>query len=416
MSRILEIAEDLWTGRLTTAERHPVTEPLQELAELGRGVAFVSSFANVTAVETDAGLVLIDVGGSVVARQVHEIVRAWSSRPLHTAVYTHGHIDHVFGVPLYEEEARRTSAAPPRVVAHEAVVARFDRYRLSAGYNQHINARQFGLRRFQWPTDYRYPDLTYRDRLELPVGGEDFELFHDRGETDDATWVWAPDRRVLFAGDMFIWASPNCGNPQKVQRYPREWAQALRTMSTLGAETLCPGHGFPVLGRERVAQALGETAELLESLHDQTLAMMNAGACLDEILHTVRAPAHLLARPYLRPVYDQPEFIVRNVWRLYGGWYDGNPAQLEPASDAALAHELATLAGGAPRLATRARDLADRGELALACHLAELALRASPHDAAVREVRCDVYRRRADAAQSTMARGIYRAAAEERSE
>ena len=62
--------------------------------------------------------------------------------------------------------------------------------------------------------------------------------------------------------------------------------------------------------------------------------MMNEGAPLDDIIHTVRAPRRLLERPYLRPVYDEPEFIVRNVWRLYGGWYDGNPARLKPPRDA----------------------------------------------------------------------------------
>jgi alkyl sulfatase BDS1-like metallo-beta-lactamase superfamily hydrolase len=101
-------------------------------------------------------------------------------------------------------------------------------------------------------------------------------------------------------------------------------------------------------------------------LHDQTVGLMNAGARLDDIVHTVRAPQHLLDRPYLRPVYDEPEFVVRNVWRLYGGWYDGNPARLKPAPDAALAAEIAGLAGGAHRLAERARELADVGDLRLA--------------------------------------------------
>ena len=48
----------------------------------------------------------------------------------------------------------------------------------------------------------------------------------------------------------------------------------------------------------------------------------------------MKPPAHLLERPYLRPVYDEPEFVVRNVYRLYGGWWDGNPANLKPARDA----------------------------------------------------------------------------------
>jgi alkyl sulfatase BDS1-like metallo-beta-lactamase superfamily hydrolase len=112
-------------------------------------------------------------------------------------------------------------------------------------------------------------------------------------------------------------------------------------------------------------------------------------------------------------VYDEPEFIVRNVWRLYGGWYDGNPAHLQPAPAASLARELATLAGGATRLADRSLALMEVGDLALACHLVELALHAAPDDAAVREMRRTVYTRRAELAQSTMARGIYTAAATE---
>ena len=140
--------------------------------------------------------------------------------------------------------------------------------------------------------------------------------------------------------------------------------------------------------------------------------MMNAGARLDDIVHSVRAPAHLLARPYLQPVYDEPEFVVRNVWRLYGGWDDGNPAHLKPAPEAALAAELARLAGGAGRLADRAAALAAEGELALACQLAELAAEAAP--AAIRAVRSAVYTERADRERSTMAKGIYRWAAGER--
>ena len=84
--------------------------------------------------------------------------------------------------------------------------------------------------------------------------------------------------------------------------------------------------------------ALTDTADLLDSLVDQTLDLMNAGARLDEALHTVRPPERLAARPYLRPVYDEPEFIVRNVWRLYGGWWDGNPSTLQARAGAGAGH------------------------------------------------------------------------------
>jgi len=220
---------------------------------------------------------------------------------------------------------------------------------------------------------------------------------------------------VLCCGDLFIWASPNAGNPQKVQRYPREWAAGLRAMANLGAELLLPGHGVPIVGADRIRQALTETAELLEHLHDETVAMMNAGAPLDEIVHTVRAPQHLLDRPYLKPVYDEPEFVVRNIWRLYGGWWDGDPSHLKPAPASALATEIAALSGGPERLAARARELADTAadtaaaadNLRLAGHLAQVAWQAAPDLPAVRETRADIYARRAAAESSTMAKGVF---------
>ncbi len=132
----------------------------------------------------------------------------------------------------------------------------------------------------------------------------------------------------------------------------------------------------------------------------------------------MRAPAALLEKPYLRPVYDEPEFVVRNIWRLYGGWYDGNPANLKPAPDALLAAELATLAGGASTLARRALELAGRGDdvsLRLAGHLAELASLAAAdgEQAAVHAARAEVFERRVAAATSTMAKGVFAWAAKE---
>lgn len=356
---------------------------------------------------------LVDTGAVFVARSVHEVIRTWTDRPLHTAIYSHGHVDHVFGVPVFEEEARERGWAMPHVVAHEAMPARFDRYILTAGFNAWINRRQFGVDALEWPTEYRYPDVTYRDVLTLDVGGERFELHHARGETDDHTWTWVPGRKVLCTGDFVIWASPNAGNPQKVQRYPREWAAALREMSTLGAEALLPGHGLPIVGADRIRATLTDTAELLEHLHDATVAMMNEGARLDEIIHAVQPPQHLIERPYLRPVYDDPEFIVRNVWRLYGGWFDGNPATLKPAPEGEVARELAALAGGASVLAARARELVAAGNLRLASHLAELAALAAPDDPAAHEVRAEVYDARVAAEPALMSKGIFGWAARE---
>jgi len=412
---VLDIADQLWRGDIDIASLHPVGGYLGGIAEVDRGVAFVPSFANVSAFATGDGLLLVDTGSVFVAEGVHETLREWSPLRLNTAVYSHGHIDHVFGVPVWEAEAREKGWPAPTVVAHRDLPARFDRYIATAGYNEIINQRQFGVADLRWPTEYRYPDQTYEQELELEVGGVAFELHHARGETDDHTWTWVPAHGVLCCGDLFIWASPNAGNPQKVQRYPREWAAALRQMVGLGPEVLLPGHGFPVLGLERVRRALTDTADLLDALVDQTLALMNAGARLDEVIHTVAPPAHLADRPYLQPIYDEPEFVVRNVWRQFGGWWDGNPASLKPAREAALATELAAMAGGAGALADRALALAEANggpgafaeELRVAAHLAELAALAAPGDPGVHRARAQVFARCAETATSTMAKGVF---------
>jgi alkyl sulfatase BDS1-like metallo-beta-lactamase superfamily hydrolase len=404
---VLELSDRLWRGELGIAGAHPFSL-VGGAEEVADDVVFVPSFANVSAFRTGEGLALVDTGSAFFAEHVHSTLRGWDGSPLHTAVYSHGHIDHVFGVDVFAAEALERGWQAPRVVAHEALPARFDRYLLTAGYNEVVNQRQFSAPDLRWPREYRYPDVTYRDRLDLSVGGLDLHLTHCRGETDDHTWTWVPSRKVLCSGDLFIWASPNAGNPQKVQRYPREWAAGLRTMAELGAEVLLPGHGVPIAGADRIRQALTETAELLEHLHDETVAMMNAGARLDDIVHTVRAPQHLLDRPYLRPVYDEPEFVVRNVWRLYGGWWDGDPSRLKPAPAGELAAELAALAGGVARLADRALEVADAGDLRLAGHLSELAVQADPGSSRAQEVQAEVYGRRAAAEASTMAQGVFR--------
>jgi alkyl sulfatase BDS1-like metallo-beta-lactamase superfamily hydrolase len=402
----------------------PSNRVTQELSEVADGIAVIESFSHVVSFRTAEGLVLFDTSGVWTGAQVVEALRHWSQDPVHSAVYTHGHMDHVGGSQFFATDALARGDAPPRVVGHENVLPRFARYDLTNGYNLAINARQFGgtrqlgldigggSSRFH-PEATLDPDVVVGQRLDLRVGEVDFELRHSKGETDDHLWAWIPQHRAICAGDFFIWNFPNAGNPQKVQRYPLEWAQALRDMAACDAELFLPAHGLPIAGKDRIRGVLDDVAGALESLVFQTLERMNAGESLDVVVHAVKVKPDVLAKPYLRPFYDEPEFVVRNVWRLYGGWYDGNPAHLKPAPETALARELAGLAGGAAVLATRALELADAGELRLACHLAELAVQAEPNSREAHGARADVYAAHRRQATSLMAKGIYGAAARE---
>jgi alkyl sulfatase BDS1-like metallo-beta-lactamase superfamily hydrolase len=407
MGDVLRLAERFWNGEVKGAELIRATGVTEEIAP---GVLFAHAFANVTAIRTEAGLVLVDTGNFRARDKTFASVRSWERAPLAAAVYTHGHVDHVCGLPPFLTEASAKDWPRPRIVGHRDVAARFDRYRATAPYNGLINARQFSIPP-AWPTEYDYPDTTYDTTHRLDVGEVSLELTHARGETDDHTWIWWPARRILFTGDLFFWVAPNAGNPQKVQRYAADWAAALRTMAARGAELLIPGHGVPVFGAERVRAALTDTAEWLEVLVRETLARMNAGQPLATILSEVRPPARLVERPYLQPVYDEPEFVVRNIWRLYGGWWDGVAAHLKPAAENALGREVAALAGGVDRLVARARALAAAGDLALASHLIDWAVDASPEDCAAHAARAEIYEARAGASGALMTRGIFAAAA-----
>jgi len=409
---VRRLAERFWRGEVKGPELVRATGAVEEIAP---GVFFVHAFANVTALRTERGLVLIDTGNYRARDKTFATVRAWDARPLAAAVYTHGHVDHACGLPPFLSEAAAHGRPRPAIVGHRDVARRFDRYRATAAWNGLINARQFSIAP-SWPTEYDYPDTTYDAAHRLEVDDVALELTHARGETDDHTWVWWPARRVLFTGDLFFWVAPNAGNPQKVQRYAGEWAAALRAMAGRGAEVLVPGHGVPVFGPDRVRQALEDTAEWLETLERETLARMNAGATLETILAEVRPPEHLADRPYLQPVYDEPEFVVRNVWRLYGGWWDGAPSRLKPAPEAVVAREIAALAGGVGALVARAKALAGGGDLALASHLIDWAVAVAPDDRAAHASRAAIYDARAQASAALMTRGIFAAVARESAE
>jgi alkyl sulfatase BDS1-like metallo-beta-lactamase superfamily hydrolase len=420
MADLLELSRAVIDGERSAADIGPLNRINHQLSEIGHGIAVVEAFSHSILFQTDDGLAVFDTSNEHGGARVVEAIRGWRADPFSALVFTHGHIDHVGGAGAFLADAATTSRSRPRVVAHENVPRRFERYRLTDGYNQVINARQFGqftrrgydlagAQRFL-PEATPEPDTVYRDHLALDVGGLAIELHHARGETDDHSWAWIPAHKAICAGDFFIWSFPNAGNPQKAQRYPREWAAALRQMAGMGAELFLPAHGLPISGRDRIARVLNEVAGTLEGLVADTLRMMNDGARLNDIIHTVRVDPALLEKPWLAPLYDEPEFVIRNIWRLYGGWYDGNPANLKPAKDRALGEAIAALAGGAPALAARAEALAE-SDLRVACHLVELAADAAPDDPAVHAVRAALYQRRRDRETSLMAKGIFGTAA-----
>jgi alkyl sulfatase BDS1-like metallo-beta-lactamase superfamily hydrolase len=411
----------------------PVNRTSGELSEIADGLAMVESFSHVVTWNSGDGLVCFDTSHVNTGQQVVDSIRSWSSDPFNALVYTHGHVDHVGGSVAFGANAAALGHQAPRVIGHKNVQQRFDRYRYTNDWNVAINARQFGgirgdvnsIMNDLRPADGapRLSDFIPRNTLDttdvvdtfasMKFGDTEVEFHHGRGETDDHLWSWFPEKKWIASGDFVIWNFPNAGNPQKVQRWPIEWAAALRAMIAKGPELLLPAHGLPIAGKERIARVLDEIATALENLVRDVVTMMNAGETLNTIIHTVRVPEATLGKPYLRPLYDEPEFVVRNIWRLFGGWWDGAPSRLKPAPDEILAVELASLSGGADVLMRRAAELAASGDLRLACHLADFAGWAAPDEPEIHQMRAEIYETRRKSETSLMSKGIFKGAMRE---
>jgi alkyl sulfatase BDS1-like metallo-beta-lactamase superfamily hydrolase len=414
----------------------PLNRVTNDITELADNLAIVESFSHSVVWDTGDGLMCFDASGAGSGEAVVNSIRSWRNDAITSLVYTHGHADHIGGSVAFAHDAQSRGLPNPRVIGHENVSKRMDRYSTTNGLNVRINRRQFGgiksdmkpnsgnmrealaldegAQYFIPPATLR-PDQSFVDQLTIKAGDTLVEFHHARGETDDHLWGWIPEKKWIFTGDFVIWNYPNAGNPQKVQRYALEWAQALRKMISQGPELLLPAHGLPIEGKARIATVLDDIATSLESLVMQVIDMMNTGETLDTIIHSVKVPQSILDKPYMRPFYDEPEFVVRNIWRLYGGWWDGAASRLKPAPDAVVAQELAALAGGAKVLMNRALEIAD-SDLRLACHLADLAGWAEPENAGIHANRAAIYDKRRRSELSLMSKGIYKSASRESEE
>ena len=324
-------------------------------------------------------------------------------------VYTHGHVDHVTGADKIIDHSLERGDPRPHVIGHKLVAPRFDRYR-SPPRTTTTSTRSSSTSR---PTlkpftnaSLTYPDIEHADGMDTRIGGLNFRVPPRPRRDRRRDLGLAAGHAVCSArATRSSGASPNAGNPYKVQRYAKDWADALEQMAANKPAHLLPGHGPALSGEGRIEDALLSTAAFLRSIHDQVVAGMNEGKWLEDIIREMDWPA--TDKPWLRPIYDHPEFIARNVYRLYGGWWNGDPADMLPAHSHEVAAALVGATGAAPIL-ERARELQAEGDLQLACHLVDFVRKGDPDNREAWELWRDLFTARAGQEDSLMARGAFK--------
>lgn len=362
-------------------------------------------------VETDEGLVLVDVPIQLFIGKTMTMLRKALDAPVHRIFFTHRHLDHALTTDPIFEEADRSNRPPPRTIAQRNVVHGFNRYRMLHGYHQHINRIQFAQPDHidAFPLPKRNPDIVFDKSLSLQIGGLLFEAFHAKGETDDHLWLWIPEKKTVFSGDMIVSSFPNAGNPFKVQRYTLEWAEGLEAIAGKEPELLIPGHGDIIQGKENIQEVCLTTANALRYLHEEVVKRLNAGMWYEEIYHDIKIPDSLTEPEFLKPTYGRPEFVIHAILRQYTGWYDGNPSNLFPPRRETINRELLTMMGK-EQVTAHVKKLEQDGNPDMALQFVDIALSAEldeTEEKSLHKMKADLLKTVGDTDSSLISRNIY---------
>ncbi len=330
-------------------------------------------------IDTKDGVVLID---TLLYPKAAEKVMERIKGKIQFIIYTHGHYDHVGGTKAFMKDN-------PEIIASKFLPDRLDRYEMLAPYRARISAMQFNIPETDRPVrKIVRPTKTFLGDMIFTLGGKTFELHTAIAETDDVCWVFIPELKAAFIGDLLIGNHfPNIGNPWKPTRYALSWAKELERVRALEPEhVFCNGAGTHFKGKEVIA-ALDANIEVIRSMHDQVVEYINQDMHISEMIHAVKIPDHLKKSPYLRTFYSRPEFFVYNVYRWYHGYFDHNPAHLLPRPEKEVMNEIFGLIWDSEKIINRVEELFSKGQSQLALEVLDVLIQSKPDDIEARKLR-----------------------------
>ncbi|MHA1730103.1 MAG: alkyl sulfatase dimerization domain-containing protein [Promethearchaeota archaeon] len=331
-------------------------------------------------IETDEGVVLIDTMVSESAGKIVYDKIKKSGGTIKYIIYTHGHSDHVGG-------ARSFIGDNPEIIANKYLPARLDKYKMLAPHRARIKAQQFNTPEIINRGKYVYPTKTFLGEMTISLGGKTFELHTARAETDDVCWVYVPELKAAFIGDLLIGSFPNIGNPWKPTRFALDWAKTLEKVRIKNADYIFFNGAGRMYKGKQVKEALNANIEVIYSLHDQVVEFINQDMHITEMIHKVKVPDYLKKSPYLTLLYSKSEFFVYNVYRWYHGYFDGNPAHLLPRPEKEVVSEIFSLIESENKIINRAKELFNQEKTQLSLQILDILIQAHPENVEARKFR-----------------------------
>jgi alkyl sulfatase BDS1-like metallo-beta-lactamase superfamily hydrolase len=188
------------------------------------------------------------------------------------------------------------------------------------------------------------------------------------------------------------------------------WAKYLNeALDRFGrdADVAFAQHHWPVWDTERVRDFLAKQRDLYKFLHDQTVRLMNHGEKAVEIAERLALPKSLAGTWHVRGYYGTMSHNAKSVYQRYLGWYDANPANLNPLPPVERGRKYVEYMGGADAAIRRARADFARGEYRFVAEAMSHVVFADPGNVEARQLGADALEQLGYAAESATWRNAY---------
>ena len=393
--------------------------------------------SNMTLIEGKTGLIVVDPLLAVeTARAGLDLYyQHRPRRPVVAVIYTHSHADHFGGVKGVVNEpdvaaGKVTVIAPQGFTEHavsENVIAgnamrRRSQYQfgplLPKGARGQVDAGlgktvSLGTLSLITPNDLikRSGETRHIDGVEIVFA------MAPESEAPAEFYMYFPALRVL---DMAEVATHNFHNLLPFRgaevRDALAWSKYINeALVAFGdkSDVVIAQHQWPVFGGDRARNFLHKQRNLYKYVHDQTLRLLNQGFTAPEIAEQIELPASLGQEWANRGYYGSVRHNVKAIYQKYLGWYDGNPANLDPLPPAEGARKYVAYMGGADAVLRRAREDFRNGEYRFVAEVANKVVFADPENREARDLAADAYEQLGYLAESATWRNAYLYAAHE---
>lgn len=409
------------------------------LFEVVPGVYQVRGFdiANMTLIEGKTGVIVVDTLTSIEgARAAMELYfEHRGRRPVVAVMFTHTHTDHwggargviddatlaQGGVPLIAPDLFMEHAVSENIIAGPAMLRRAQyqfgpflqkgpRGQVDCGLGKSMAAGSVALLR---PTD-----LVKATGDRRTIDGIEFEFqMAPNSEAPAEMHFYLPHYKVLNLAEN---CTHNFHNLLPFRgadvRDALAWSKYLNEALQLWggkADAMCGQHHWPVWGTARVDTMIRQQRDLYKFAHDQSLRLMNHGLTAAEIAETIRLPASLDAAWHTRGYYGHIRHNVKAIYQKYLGWYDANPANLDPLPPVEAGLKYVEYMGGSEAILARARGDFERGEFRFIAQALSHLVFAEPGNMAARALLADTFEQLGYLCESATWRNAYLFGAQE---